>query len=562
VALSWLATSATPQLVLSSALIMAVAETLRQYLAYSFVNEVRTPRQLFFFGAIYQDAPAMFFNRDSKPPLLFSRGRKFLALAGVFFLSLLVRASPPFASADFLQVALFCLVLTIWINCATFKSLSRLLLLQLLITAALFLAAPDASIAGFLFWLFCSLWIQKQLHGWHLAEATAASPHDFTLNFSISDFTQTVMLMLLLFVVFRTADFFVPAPDQPQITFQAGSKTMAVKGRPTVPKKLLNRMAKVKLQAGAVNLKALAFNGTEKELNLPGGVGKGLPDVSKTQFSSPFAFGENQRELEELKSALASGKSLTDADLNRFSALSKKIHTDAEVSANTATSETEIDERIEKLKSLQHDEPKTDLSASEKKSIVTEDDAAEYVRMRNELAKDVDSLIVQDQKSTVAKEEENLQKHFEKIAAGLKKFAVLLALTALLAYWLSRKPAAPASEDEPKKDFALPKEVRMRLKTLYQILLSGNFSARDEVLKSFYIVELAFKEIEFAREDDLPPLNFLEKISRELPFVFNSAKTPIDLFSRVFYGDKNPDDMQIKELRSSMHDLMKKLRVI
>jgi hypothetical protein len=55
---------------------------------------------------------------------------------------------------------------------------------------------------------------------------------------------------------------------------------------------------------------------------------------------------------------------------------------------------------------------------------------------------------------------------------------------------------------------------------------------------------------------------FLEKVRSELPFVSKPAETPIDLFCRVFYGEKTPAADEIGKLRTSMRELMKKLLVI
>ena len=566
VALSWLFLSQNPQLILVSLLVMALAEFLRQYLSATFAIKAENPRQLFFFGVIYKDSEGMFLNRSPHALAEFPRSRKIFLLVGIYILTLSVRFSPAFAALDFIYPAFFSLIITLWVYSGTYKALGKVMLLQILGTCAAFIATPETNTAGFLFWLALSLWAQLQLHSWQLNEQSQRQADESTFNFSFPEIFKAGALVLFLLVCFRVADFFIPEYDDvlrsaPAAMQDASYSFTTKKKKPTIPKKLLQKMAKLKLQAGEVDLNKLS----SQNLKIPdlGKIPAGLklPSSSSSSSSSSFPYGENQQSLEEIKENLAGNKPLNPGDLEKLQSLTKKIETPPEGAATleqdtkggTApdSQEKSIEERIEKLKSLRKDE----------KQIENEDDAAAYVRSRKELASEVDKLISRDQKNTLLNEELKLQIYFDKILEGIKRFSLMIALIALMAWWLSKKAAAP-QESHDAKSFSLPKEVRLRLKTLYKMLLNGKFSAKEEVLKSYYIVELAFKEIEFGRDEDLPPLNFLEKLKRDMPFVAKFAETPIDLFSRVFYGDKNPDDTQILELRSSMQQLMQKLRVI
>lgn len=542
------------QAILLSLVAMSLAETLRQYLAATFVRELEIPRQLFFFGVIYKDNLGFF--SSAKPPPRLSRGRKMLMLAGVYILIMALRFSPAFASLEMLPMALFSLILTLWVNCTTYPALSRVLTLQILCTSLYFVSQADASVVGFLIWLTLALWTQSQLHRWQQESSV-------TLTLSGSGISKVLGTVLILFMCFSAADFLVPRYDEEGYTAPAGSNEASYsytskKKSPALPKKFLQKMAKLKLQAGAVDLKKLLGSKSEiPNLNLPPGKG--------SSSAPAFQYGENQNGLEEIKQSLAQDKDVDPSQLEKLRELSKKINTPPDTNGAAAAMDPEdkmIQDRIDKLKSLQKEEPEIPTAAGKKVEKSNEDDAAAYIRSRKELATEVDKLISKDQVNTLAKEELNLQALFEKILEGLKRFSFLIALTAVLAYLLTRKRIGAANEPGKEKAFDLPKEVRMRLRTLYKILLSGKFTTQEEVIKSFYIVELAFKEIEYGRDEALPPHNFLENLARDLPFIYNSAKIPIELFNRVFYGNKNPDQTQISELRACMKSLMKKLQVI
>lgn len=545
---------------------MAGAEILRQYLSASFVREAESPRQLFFFGVIYKDSRGFFLNRGSLPFLDLKRNRKFWLLIGIYILTLSLRFSPAFAEVDFIYSAFFSLIITLWVYCGVYKSLNWVLLLQVLGTSVAFATIDEANTVGFLFWLVLSVWAQLQLHAWQLFEESRGNADESNLLTSAGKIFKAVALAIILISCFRTADILIPEYNEntkpAEVTDKATSNfsdNLATKvKKPIVPKKFIQKTAELKLKAGSIDFSKLNV----KDIKLPS-AGSGESPIKPP--SSNYSYGENRQALEEIRNNLDGKNPVSPEDFEKLRELSKKIKSapdsggdgmessgaDGSVGQTTTDSSDKIiEDRIENLKGF---------SKNQKQD---EDDAAAYVRSRKELASQVDKLMEQDQKNTLLKEELNLQRIVEKLYVFLKRFLLLIVFVVLMTWWLSKKTALSHLEVGEEKSFSLPKEVRIRLKNLYKMLLKGNFSPKDEVLKSYYIVELAFKEFEFARDEDVPPLVFLEKLKSELPFVSKAAETPIDLFCRVFYGDKTPDDAEIVELRSSMHQLMKKLLVI
>ncbi len=565
VALSWFGISSNLQLILISLFLMAGAEALRQYLSVSFVREAESTGQLFFFGIIYKDTRNFFLNRNSNSLIDFKSNRKLLLMIGVFILSLGMNFSPAYAEVDFIYSALFSLVISLWVYCGTYRLLNWVLLLQLLGSSLAFAASDKGNNAGFTIWLVFSLWTQLQLHTWQLVEDSRRYDNENVLLTSAGTIVKAVAVSVVLILCFRTADFIIPGGDEQNqevtVSEDTNSSTVTLTtkgGKITLPKKLLENAAKVKLQAGSVDFSKLNI----KDLKLSSGGMSGNP---LKNLSSKFSFGENGRDLEEIKNNLAGDKPVNPNDLEKLRELSKKIKIKpsgtggSEATGNSKADgsrpdllDKDIEDRIENLKGYTKDGKQN------------EDDIEAYMRTRKELSDQLEKMIHQDQKNTLEKEELNLQRSIEKLYEFIKRFFLLIVFVVLATWWLSRKKVMPAESEATRdeKSFVLSKEVRVRLKVLYRMLLKGNFSPKDEVLKSYYIVELAFKEFEFARADDLPPLNFLEKLRNELPGLSKSAETPIELFSRVFYGDKTPENKEILELRTSMQQLMKKLLVI
>jgi len=570
VCFSWIAINENPQLVFASLIVMSLAEVLRQYLSVNLVKETKAPRQLFFFGVIYKDSEGFFLNRSTLPVLNLKNNRKWILLLAVFILSLAMRVFPAFEGLNLSSSLYFSLIITLWVSCSTYKELSRIMLLQILGTLLAFGAAEDPGQLWIVIWLFISFWAQLKLHTWQLLEESRFEPGDSPV-LTTADILKSLVIVVVLIFSFRVADYFVPVYDQAQSSTGAmtveAEKSKPLTNKPRVPKKLLQEAAKLKLKAGLVDFSKIKSG----NFKLPSFGSEG--PKAKWPGSSLSQYGENRKALESIKNDLDNERDLKPEDLEKLRGLAKSIKQmpgagqdsadDTVVDGSTGkpakdnatagakdSGDNAIEERIDKLKGYT------------KNTKLSDDDASEYMRLRKEISDEVDKLMVLDEKKTLLKEELSLQKLFDKVVDGLKRFSLLIAMILILTWWLSKKASTTAAEGESTKAFSLPKEVRLQLKSLYKLLLKGNFSAKEEVLKSYYLLELAFKEFEFARGEDLPPLVFLEKLKGGLPAIAKPAETPIDLFCRVFYGDKLPAESEIKQLRTNMRELMKKLKVI
>ena len=576
VVLSWIALGQTqPKIIIVSALVMSLAEGLRQFLTASEERSYKTPKQLFFFGVVYKNSENFFLNKDNLPLTESPRARKFLVMAGVYLLSSCVRLLPVFATLDFIYVALFSLVTTLWIYCTSIRALSRLLFLHAISVASIFLSQPEISSGGFLIWIILFLLTQLHLQSWYVNERARSATEARSSWFSISKGVRSLALTLLFTLCYRTATLIVPNFSEDPISLSIDSqganyKYTSKKQSTLITEANMQKLAKLKLQIDSSKISDIA----KKDFDLNG---IKIPDLRRPIADLPY--GENQRSLEGLKEKLEepSGNP-SEADLENLKNFSKKIrmkemqsgqNNENVISGTTSTSisarpsqtddtDTQIEDRIKKLQSLK---PFKDQNNKLSSSSST-DDTAEYLRSRKELASQVDNLIAVDKKNTLEKEKLNLQAYLENLFLKAKKFSIFLIISLFFLYWLLRKKLNPPTDEQAPEKISLPKEVRLRVKSLYKQLLSEKLQPREEVLKSYYILEFAFKEIEFPRREDLPPLNFWHKIDHEMPFIAGCSKAPIKLFNQVFYGEKNPDISQIKELRVSMHDLMKKLQVI
>lgn len=567
VGLSWLTVNPNPQLVLVSFLVMAGAEALRQYFSATFMRAAVTPRQLFFFGIMYKDSESFLLNKKS--PAMFtgmSKSRKVLLLIAVYVLTLSLKFSSAFEDLNFLYSAFFSLVITLWVYCGTYRQLSWVLLLQLTGTSVAFASDDGANGFAYFVWLVLSLWVQLHAFTWHLTEESRSGSDEKSILSSSSMALKSASAALILIICFRTADVLVPeygevkashapAPEneEPGATAAGPIKKKELR----VPKKFVSNLAKYKLQAGAIDFSKMNV----KDIKIPSGSPGGLFKFPNFKLN----FGEHGKDLEDIKNNLAGDKPVRSEDLDKLSEIARKIklpptsggssemENKEGVNDNTSSADHTdqiIEDRIQKLK------------GQVKEGQQTDDDAAAYARSRKQLADDIDKMMQQDQKNTLAKEELSLQKFFDRLLVFLKRFSFLIALCLLAAWWLRKRVAVKNEETAEGKDFTLPKEVRVQLKHLYKLLLKGGFTPKDEVIKSYHLVDLAFREIDFARKEDLPPVVFLERLQGAMPGISKSAQVPTELFCRVFYGDKTPADKEISELRLNMRDLMKKLRVI
>ncbi len=161
--------------------------------------------------------------------------------------------------------------------------------------------------------------------------------------------------------------------------------------------------------------------------------------------------------------------------------------------------------------------------------------------------------------------EENSKKWEARLESLMKLLTSLLKVAGVLGllYYAMFKNKKPLSVDggSEKEVLSLPKASRQRLRRYFRNLYNQKISFEDEVLKTYYGLEKLFEELHHGRPDSLPPIHYGLKLRGDLPILGTPFEPIASLFCKVFYGFEKPKLEEIKYLRQSVQQILKKIQI-
>ncbi|MGZ3727241.1 MAG: hypothetical protein ACXWQQ_15680 [Pseudobdellovibrio sp.] len=562
--------------------VMTVTEIARQWLWSEKAQDLSTDKKrFFFFGAVFNNlALNNFFNASEKKagePVSAKKTIAFVLMYGISFFGM--KFSSGLGNVNYFHLFILSTLSSIWIYCKDLKALNNLLLINLAGNTIFFLNQEDKNFLFYFIWLVVCFTTNFILQRWIAQKQKSENPDDDVRFYSNSYFVKALAISLIVMITFSFYNFLIPIyeendigvmlPENFAVTAESTVKKIApalensmLRKKFKIPPDTLENLAKLKMKLSQTDLNRLRLSGSGEK----NGAGKKLSSLQS----------QDQNDLQALRQQLADGEKLSPEDMKKLTELAKNINTDSRQfessgsdsgsgtpdapasSANDPSLDQTIAEYERQSQKLTPASQKIEMAKGEPEK----DAAAEYTETRNKLANQIDQLMVKDRKNQLLKEEFSILTWLDKFFRNIRKFLFLIILSIIAVWILAKSKIFSQETDLEAGKISLKREVRIRLRDIYKALTSSKLSPADEVIKTYYLVEMAMKEIEFSRPDDLPPKNYLELINKQFPFLGIAVKVPTLLFNRVFYGEKSPSDHEITSLRASLKELMRKLQII
>lgn len=598
------------KLIFVQLLTLMLAEFVRQWLWMEDSNDPNLPskKRFFFFGTIYNNSTLERFFTDRNSAISQAQPKRILLYIltyGISFVS--IKFSSQFTDSNHLHLFAVSTIVSFWIFCKTTEQINRLHLVNLTMNSLFYLNQNQSRFLPFFIWFLSHFIIGfiAQKIDWK----KSTSDKNILDSFSIFDLKKSLVYVVKFYVLFIIFNFALPKFDKDTETESLQSNTQNVQlssgpqragtkafekaklmKRSNISPETLAEMAKFKTDMENLDLSRLSVDLKNKSITMQ----------PPQDFSTEFRRDSNYHDLQYLNEQLKKNKTLTADEIKRLNEISKNIKfeelrwkepTDSASTAGSPDASTagssgspksnstediisKYEKSVKELSSVLNksstsstperlDAIQKTLSNPDTKSKTESDLTHEYNEVRNQVSQQVDQLMSQQQKVTQLKQEMKILSIFDRINNNSVKFILLIAISISLIFLLSNRGTfGKSKKNKSSNQISLPNQVRKRLKDLYKELLKSRLSPFEEVLKSYYLVEIAMKEIEFPRTEDLPPQNYFEIVNSKFPFLGGPLKVITQLFNHVFYGEKNPSSSDIVSLRISLKELLHKLQVI
>ena len=573
--------------------VFMTAELVRQHLSKQSIQTEAKNKKLFLFGAVYEDTSGLFGRTKN-----LSDASAFSKLTALFYVLLAGISIVGFLAPNSTVVFSFFLLISslLWTQAKSMSQLRDLLYFVGFQTAAQF--ALGTSEKSFLLaaWLVSLFYVLHLSFIWEGVQQATVK------------LRNSVVLAVVILMCYKTFDLLIPfysrdantaqnrtydddetssSAGQPQNESSANNEKAGGKksfGNSDLVDSGMRSLARLKLKSealGKVDKKDISIDELKiDKLNLPF-----LKNVQAKTTARARAYGKNSAALENYKKLIESGRKLSAEDIEKLKKMADQLEFEenqindssdesqiADAAKNDAENEnsadfkksgTAADGKYDSEEAKKIDELAGALGYDNDKSTTIEEDQSKYLENRRKMSEQVDRLIRKDRRNTLDREQLKLQEFLKNIIINVKKFGLVIGLIIILTVWFSRKKYVEKKQKARDiKNISLPAEVRKTLRQLYRQILSSNLPASEEVLRSFYIVETAFAQIEFGRDESLPPSHFFDTLKKEVPYFAEPAEVPIKLFNKVFYGGKPVNTEDIQQLRGQLKMLLGRLQVI